>query len=85
MTEKEDSEIIDPPDLDAETLRAVKELVRGYCDTSPAEPQEELSEYRIGRRDAFNAVLARITQWLEQVENNASRDSNYRDADEESK
>lgn len=70
MVNYDEGDIIDPveDDLDPDTLRAVQHVLRGYSETSPAKPPTELNEYRAGRHSAFSAVMAVLTDWLEEIE-----------------
>lgn len=70
MNEYEEGDVIDPikDDLDPDTLRAVQHLLRGYSETSPSKPPSELTDYRKGRHNAFSAMMAVISSWLEDIE-----------------
>jgi hypothetical protein len=64
-----DDEIIDPTDLNAETLQAVMTMVSGFLETHPSTPPAKMeSDYREGRHDAFSAVMAVLSQWLDEIE-----------------
>lgn len=77
MTKEEDNEIIDPVayELDPETLKAVERLIRGYSDASPSKPSGELTDYQIGRRDAYSAMLATLYKWLDEIEQDSNCES----------
>jgi hypothetical protein len=70
MADYEDGEVVDPKtdDLDSKTLQAIQYAVRGYSETSPAKPPAELTEYRRGKHDAFSAVRALLSGWIEEIE-----------------
>lgn len=77
MEEYEAGDVIDPEpeDLDLETLRALQHAIRGFSETSPAKPPTELTEYRAGRHSAFSAVMALLSSWLEEIEEDTKHDN----------
>lgn len=68
MTDETDDELIDPEELDPYTLREVQRLIRGFPVLQEATPHHELSSYREGRKNAFTAVAAVLSEWLDELE-----------------
>lgn len=64
----EDDEIIDPEELDSHTLRAVQRLINDYPVLQTGEPHHSLNDYRQGPKDAFTAVSAVLSEWLDDLE-----------------
>jgi hypothetical protein len=64
----EDDEIIDPEELDSHTLRSVQRLINDYPVLQTGEPHHSLNDYRQGRKDAFTAVSAVLSEWLDDLE-----------------
>lgn len=76
MEDYEDGEVVDPKtdNLDLETLWAIQHVVRGYSETSPAKSPTELTEYRRGKHDAFSAVMALLSGWIDKIEEDTEHD-----------
>lgn len=76
LEDYEDGEVVDPKtdDLDPQTLRAIQHAVRGYSEISPAQSPTELTEYRRGKHDAFSAVMALLSGWMGEIEEDTERD-----------
>lgn len=80
MTRYDEGDVIDPvvDDLDPDTLKAVMHLIRGYSETSPSTPVSELSDYRMGKHRAYSAVMAVLSRWVEEIEEDVGGASSHR-------
>lgn len=59
---------INPNTLDPHTLRELKRVLEAYPVVTSDIPYHELSDYRVGKRDAYTTAAAKIDQWLDDIE-----------------
>lgn len=67
-----DDHIVDPDDLNPETVREVKHGVDGYL--KQMGDRDGMNEYRKGKYDAYSNVSAMLTRFLEESNNSTATD-----------
>ena len=71
MKEHSDGDVVGPvtDDLDPHTIRAVQHAIRGFSATNPEQSPTEMTDYREGQHRAYSSVMAVLSQWLDDIEN----------------
>lgn len=49
-------------------------MIQGFPETTPESPPAGLFKYRAGKQAAYSAVMATISQWLDELESNPNRE-----------